>query len=194
MNMKVLRRFSLRNILFFSLVMGTSITAHAFTVDLNFFYFSDALTHSSDNSRSDLYYDLAVMTNLTRTGSFMVGWNYGAYSVSEAATSSTTYSGTEMGPRFGWYIDRKMEWCVFATYNLQAEATYSTTSNETWRGSSYKMEFGYSPEVFDGVFVGGKLIYYAATFTEKLVGSATYSTVSYSRSLIYPTLMISFRW
>lgn len=174
--------------------LSQGIAQAMMSVDANFFYFTDSLTASSTSGTTDLFFDVAIMTSLNRAGDLVVGWNYGSYSIAESGTSSTTFTATEMGPRFGYYIDRKMEWSFFATYNLQTEATYQTTSSETWRGSSYKVEFGYSPEVFDETFVGGKIIYYSATYTEKLVGSTTFSTVSYTRSLIYPALMMSFRW
>jgi hypothetical protein len=169
--------------------------AMASSLDANFFYFSDSLAESITTSSTHTYFDLSAMMNVDKRGNFQVGWSYSSFSVATTGTADTTYAATEMGPRLGWLIDKNLTWGLFVTYNLQTAATYETTSsNATWRGTSLKGEFGYTPAVSENLFMGAKLVYYAPSYTEQLVGTTTFSTISYSRAIIYPAFSIIYRW
>lgn len=163
--------------------------------DLNLFYDSRTLTTSSAETGTKMFIEGAAMFEVLRKPHLVVGWAYGMFSTTDATTSTTTISTSDMGPRFGWFFDKQDFWSLFLTYNLLASASYAPGGGtaETWRGTSLKAEVGWAPEVSENLYIGIRLNYYSATYTESLEGSSNYEAVSYPRSFIYPSLSISYR-
>lgn len=180
------------------LIIGTiasfCLQAQAASLDFNAFYFSDSLTESATRSNARTFFDLAFTIDLDKKGHYVLGWSYGSLSATDSVTTNITYSATEMGPQFGWFFTKDKSWSTFLTYNLQATAKFNDGTAYEWRGSSYKIAVGYRPMVFDGFYAGIFLNYYAASFSEQLVGTTTFSTISYSRGTIYPTLSFSYNF
>lgn len=174
----------------------SSTKARAFSVDVNAFYYSDTLTAAKTNTASRLAWDGALMLSLTRKGDVVLGWNYSSITASDVIDTTTVdYSSTEMGPRLGYYFDKKNTFSLFATYNMIATAQYSYAGTAAeWRGTSLKGELGYLPTINDELFVGIKIIYYKSSFGESVTNSTTLTNVSYGRAIIYPAFALSYRF
>lgn len=179
-----------------TLMGGLTLTASAFSIDSNLFYLSDALDVTSDTTAVKVFMDFSVNLDLSKKGDFTIGWAYSIVTISDDDNgTSTTFGLNEMGPRFGYYLDKEKLWGLFLTYNLQARADYKSGATDVeWRGSSYKFEIGYRPELTESLHAGMHLIYYTASFSEQLTGSTTFELVSNSRAIIYPAFTISYRF
>ena len=181
---------------FVFLLLGfSSLNVRALTVDTSLFYISDSLSISTNTTNTKILGDLAVTIKLDKKGQWFVGWAYNYISISESGTTTSEFGLTEMGPRFGYYIDKQKIWSLTFTYNLQSTADYSSggTSAE-WRGTSMKGEVGYTPPISETVHAGIKLNYYQANFSEQFVNTTTFSTISNSRSIIYPSIAFIYHW
>ena len=178
------------------LFLGIHQGAAAFTLDSNLFYLSDALSITSDTTATKMFADFSVNLDLSKKGDITIGWSYSIISISdEVSGTETTFGLSEMGPRFGYYIDKERYWGLFLTYNIQSTAKYQSGATDVeWRGSSLKFELGYRPEILENLVAGMHLIYYAASFSEELTGSTSFSLISNSRSIIYPAFTVSYRF
>ncbi|MCB0413045.1 MAG: hypothetical protein KDD50_01845 [Bdellovibrionales bacterium] len=170
-----------------------SIKSYAVSFNLSAFYNSDSFAQSSTLTTTQLYSDFDAMIDMTKSGGFEVGWTAGLISTSESGSSSTTYSLNEMGPKFLYNLNKQKNWQLGLSYYLQANASYSNGSSYTWRGTAYKINLNYLMELSETLFIGVSINYHAATFNEQFVGGSTFSTISYTRGLIYPALQISYR-
>lgn len=144
-----------------------------------------------------MFGDFALGLGVDKKEHYIVGWNVGYTSATDdVASVNTTYTVTEMGPKFGMFFDKDRFWSIWATYNLVVNGTYSTAGGaaETWRGTSIKIELGVTPALDTEYYAGVKLIYHSETFVESLIGSTNYSQVAYSRAMIYPALNFSARY
>jgi hypothetical protein len=167
---------------------------HAAIYELNMFYASQALTISSAESGSKMFIDGCALIDVSKKPLVSVGWNYGMMSTSDSTTSTTTLSTSDMGPRVVWVFDRQGAWSLGLTYNLIATASYSGGSGtDTWRGTTLKADIGWSPQLSEDTYLGIRLNYYSANYTEELAGGTSYSQVSYARSFIYPSVFLSYR-
>ena len=168
----------------------TAQRASAF-VELNLFYFNDALTMSTSASNNRMAIDGAVGFAIDSKKRYNVGWNYTTQSATDVSGSSTkTYSSTQMGPRFVWMIDRNNSWSLGLGLYLISKAKFDDGAGNTpeWRGTAYKFDVGYNFPINESVYFGLRMNYSSASFSEQIVNSATYSNVSYSRSAIYPSI------
>ena len=172
-----------------------SVNTRAFSLDSNLFYQSDTLSTSTESGSTKTFIDLSANLDLTKKGSFTIGFSYATSAISDKISGTDTgYGLTEMGIRFGYFIDKDRSWGLFATYNLVVTGSYDDGSSEVeWRGGSYKIETGYRPMISEVLAAGIHLVYHSATFSEELASGSSYSTVSYSRGLIYPAISISYR-
>lgn len=166
--------------------------------DINVFYFTDAMAHSTDSAYARTFYDFMIGFPVTKKKSFVVGWNYDVMSYSDDAGggSPTTLSITDMGPKFAYYLDKSRTWVAALTYNLITTGTYSPaggTSTEL-RGTSLRFEAGYTPMMWTNVYIGAKIVYYKATFNEEITGNTALEQVSYGRTSIYPAFAMTIRW
>lgn len=169
--------------------------SQALSLDANVFYLTDSLSVTTDTTSTRLFWDFAVTINLDKRGQWVVGWAYNTLSISESGSTTSEFSLTEMGPKFGYYIDKEKVWSIMFTYNFQSQADYSSGSTTAeWRGTSYKGEFGFTPAFTENFHAGIKLNYYQASFNEQFVSGTTFSTISNSRSIIYPTIAFIYRF
>lgn len=180
------------------LAFGLGIRAHAVTptFDANVFYFSDAFTYTGgESSYNRTMWDLAVGMSITKKGRWVLGWNYGSYSMTENPGTETSLAITDMGPKLAYYLNKDRTWVMALTYNLITTADYSSGGASTeLRGSSMKFEAGYMPMMWENVFMGAKLNYYKASFKEEITNQTALAQVTTGRTLIYPTFAVVFRW
>lgn len=159
-------------------------------------YYSDSTTATTAASGSRLFYDLCLGFGVYKNNTIVIGWNYANYSSSETSASvTTTYSSTQMGPKFIFFLNKDHNWRLGAAYNLISTATYQNGSNasETWKGSGYAIDVGYQFELSDSLLFGARINYSLSNYNEKLIGAA-YSAVSNSQTYIYPSLAVSYLW
>jgi hypothetical protein len=163
-------------------------------IELNGFYYSDTLTATGANqAASRMLIDASIGFSIDKGGRYLAGWNYSIDTTSDTTGTNTyAYSSTQMGPRFIFMIDKDHRWCLGLTYNLVTSATYSATggTSYTWTGTDYKVDAGYNFPTESGIVIGAKLNYSLASYTSQLVGSSTYSTISYSKTLMYPSVSL----
>ncbi len=174
--------------------------AHAITpvFDINVFYFTDTMAHSTDSAYARTFYDFMIGFPVTKKKRFVVGWNYDVMSFSDDATGggATTLSVTDMGPKFAYYLNKDRTWVAALTYNLITTGTYGPaggTSTEL-RGTSLRFEAGYTPMMWTNVYIGAKIVYYKATFNEEITANTALEQVSYGRTAIYPAFAMTIRW
>jgi len=159
-------------------------------VELNAFYFSEAESAVSSASGTRTFLEGTVGFRIDKGGQYLVGWGIASHSTSSAATATATYTSLQMGPRFLWMIDKSKSWSVGFAYYIVTTASYNdgVSAAETWKGTSIHADGGYNLPIGDDVFFGIRFNYSASTFTERLIGSTTYSSVSYTKTYMYPSL------
>lgn len=184
--MKSMRLLSLSLLL---AALTLSSPASAF-VELNGFYFSDDLKVGSTSSTGRMVFEGAVGFAIDRKKKYNVGWNYSMYTATDKTTSTAKYTGTQMGPRFLWILDKKGNWSAGFGYYLVSKAKYDDGAGNTpeWKGSAFKVDVGYNYEISEAFYAGVRMNYSGASYNEQLVQSTTYSNVSYTRSMIFPSL------
>ncbi len=161
-------------------------------VELNAFYFSEAESAGSSTSGTRTFLEGTVGFRIDKGGQYLVGWGIASHSTSAAATATATYTSLQMGPRFLWMIDKSKSWSVGFAYYIVTTASYNdgVSAAETWKGTSIHADGGYNLPIGDDVFFGIRFNYSASTFTERLIGSTTYSSVSYTKTYMYPSLAV----
>jgi hypothetical protein len=158
-------------------------------VELNGFYFSDAMTAATNTTASRMFIEGALGFEIDKKGEYLAGWAYSMFTASDGATATTSYSSTQMGPRFLYMLDKNKNWSIGLGYYLVTTAKFNNgTTDETWKGTALKADIGYSYSVSEKFKLGMRLNYGLATYTEKFVGGVTYSSISYTRSFMYPSL------
>ncbi len=174
-------------ILLFSLAWTT--TANAF-VELNTFFMTNSLKTTAATTSSQTYLETTVGFAIDNKSQYQVGWAYNLFSTSDAATTTQTYSSTQMGPRFIAFLTKSKSWSAGFGYYLTTSATYSdgTGTSETWKGSALKLDVGYNMPISEQFYLGFRLNYSSATYVERLVATTTYTTVSYAKTTMYPSI------
>jgi len=160
-------------------------------VELNLFYFNDALTMATASSNNRMYIDAAVGFAVDSKKRYNIGWNYTTQTATDTSGSSTTkYSSTQMGPRFVWMLDKNNNWSLGLGLYLISKAKFDDGVGNTpeWRGTAYKFDVGYNFPINDDFYFGLRMNYSSASYSEQIVNSASYSNVSISRSVMYPSL------
>ncbi|MES2963342.1 MAG: hypothetical protein V4760_05595 [Bdellovibrionota bacterium] len=173
------------------MTLALSHTAHAFA-EINLFYFTDAMSASATTANNRMNYEISVGFAVDKKNQYLVGWGYNTLTSSDTGASgvASTYSSTQMGPRFIYAIDKNNEWTVGLAYYLVTNATYDDGSGSSvkWKGTALKFDFGYNFPASGNFLIGVRMNYSSASYTEQLVGSTTYSAVGYTRTSMYPTL------
>lgn len=179
----------------FYAVLLTSVSAKAVVAELGLFYFTDDLSSTSNFSTSRTIYDFSVLMTSEGRRLLGIGWNYVGVSSEEGATTMTTYSSTETGPKFTYMFGREQDWYVGLAYNLLAKAQFSDTNGEAeWRGTSLKGEFGYLPKINNRLNVGVKLVYHQASYNEQITNTTTLTQTTNTKTMIYPTFSMIFKF
>lgn len=177
-----------------SLIFLASAPALAF-IELNTFYYTDDLQTATNSKASNMFIEASIGFAIDKKMAYLVGWNYSMMNVTETSTTTTKYASTQMGPRFVWRIGKSQNWSLGLGYYLLTDATYDGSGTEVkWEGTTMKVDFGYSFEVATDVQLGLRGNYAASSYNEQLVGSATYSTISYKRTHMYPSLYLIWIW
>ena len=184
---------------FFSLVflMLFSASSQALVIfDANVFYFTDDFTTDVSASAKRTLWDLSLGMNLSKKGRIVLGWNYASSSFEDTADSeTTTLTISDMGPKLSYFFDKEYVWSLGFTYNLITKGNYDDNgTTKEFRGTSMKVDFGYTPSISENFSIGVKLNYYKPAFNEQISGETTLAAVSYSRTSIYPSMAFNYRW
>lgn len=168
-------------------------TAEAY-IELNGFYSSESLTAGTNATNSRMFFDFSIGFAVDKKARYLVGWNYSMHSAADGTSTTQTYSSTQMGPRFIWFVDKDNSWSLGLGYYLVTNATFDSGggTTEKWKGTAIKADFGYNFAVGSQSYAGIRLNYSMANYNEKLVGETTYSTVSYSKTAMYPSIYYIF--
>ena len=182
--------------LFFIFLIPSFSARAAYFLSGDVYYSSDAFTYTTATTSGATFWSMGLNLGLGNSKKFSVGWNVLGISRPETDTASSTFSSSDMGLRFGWNLSRGgAGWLLAVTYNIKATGSYDGSGQaETLKGTSLLAEIGYVPLVSESWNAGMKLCYYAPSFTESLIGATTYSVVSYSRTMIFPTFAFGFNW
>ncbi|HVK61451.1 MAG TPA: hypothetical protein VM432_07870 [Bdellovibrionales bacterium] len=160
-------------------------------VELNTFYTSESLSMGSNSTNSRMFIEGAIGFSIDKKSTYLVGWNYSMMTTSDAKGSDTTsYSSTQMGPRFLWFMTKDKSWSLGLGYYLVTTATFSTNGGESvkWRGTALKADVGYNFPVSENLYLGIRLNYSSATYSEKIEGETELENVSYAKTAMYPSL------
>ncbi len=182
--------------LFFIFNLLICSKAHAGIVDLNLLYYSESTTATTAAAGTKTFYDFCVGFGVYKGNAIVVGWNYASYSSSQTTgTTAVTYTSTQMGPKFIFFLNKDHNWRIGAAYNITSSANYQNGANtaETWKGTAYAIDMGYQFLLSDTLLFGARLNYSISNYSEKLIGAA-YSTTSSSQTFIYPSLGVSYLW
>lgn len=164
-------------------------------IDLGVFYFTDAVSHTSENTYNRLAWDFFIGLNADKKARHVIGLNLNSVSTTDSiAGTETTFASSDLGIRYMFYMDKGLSWPIALTYNIQSTGTFNDGTEATWRGTSLLGSFGYIPEIEEGQHMGIYLNYYAGSYSERIVGTSTYTTVSYTKTMIYPSIVYSFRY
>jgi hypothetical protein len=161
--------------------------------EVNGYYNTDTFVTSSTSSSSKTFYGLDIYANLETKHYLFAGFHVDQVGITDNnGTTTSTFSSQNMGPMFLWLIDKRKIYSLALGYDLVAKGTYdSGSSNSKLSGTGIFATFAAMPEVAENFYIGIKLNYYSLSYSKSEVGSAS-SDVSYSRSLIFPS--ISFAW
>jgi hypothetical protein len=166
-------------------------------IDANLFYFSDGMVYSSATSAYNrTFWDFMIGMPTSSKGYWVIGWNYDTYSFIDNPGTATKLSITDMGPKILYAINKDKTFVFAFNYNLITKGSYSPGGGTTseLRGTSMRVELGYTPAVSENCFMGPKLNYYKATFTEEITGQTALAKVTDSRTVIYPSFTITYRF
>ncbi len=163
--------------------------------DLNLFYLTDSLGYDGTESQYQrTFYDVMAGFPLTKKRRLILGWNYASLTYSDNPGTETSLKITDMGPKLLYYLNKDRTWVVGMIYNLITKADYTAADTTELRGSSMRFEFGYTPMMWENVFIGAKLVYYKASFVEEITNQTNLAQVTHSRTTIYPSFTMTFRW
>lgn len=157
-------------------------------------YLSDSFTTATSASYSRTNYGFDLMVNVDQNHYWYTGFHANQFAAQDSQSSTTTQlSSLDMGPFVKWVVDRRRVMVVGAGFNVISKGTYSTGSaNSELTGTSLLGSLEIAPEVSENWHIGVKFSYYSIGYT-KSTSTSSASDISYSRNLIFPSLVISFR-
>jgi hypothetical protein len=158
-------------------------------------YLSDDFSQTTSTQDIRQLYGASFMTALDSKDSFFVGWSYTSLLGTSTASSITkTFSSVDMGPVVSWWFGKGKVYNLTAAYNIISTATYEETSQTTkdWGGTGYYLAAGAELELFKGIHLGARMLYYVSNYTDQKVGAVA-SDVSVTRTWLMPLLTISYR-
>lgn len=188
----------MRNSLVALLLLLILPRAHAASIEANVFYFSDSMSYASQASTYNrTLWDIYIGLNLDKKGRLIMGWNYGSMSFTDSPNGTPTkLTISDMGPKVTYYIDKDLRFPLSVTYNIISKGSYSSGGGTALeeRGTSMKVEFGYTPQIGENIFFGAKLNWYKASFSEEVSNQTALAKVTNGRTAIYPSLSILYRF
>ena len=180
--------------LFFA-ALTLSIAGHSFVLDTNTYMVSDGFDETN-SSYSRFAGDISIGMRLVEDNMWSIAANLSSLNTSDQESGNTQrWSTFDYGLKVIGYLNRIKTWGFGFAYNLAANGEYSdATQSKKWRGTSVKMDVGYTPLVFHKVYFGVRLNYYLAQYTEESTdGGSTYLNQKVGRNLLYPSIFLSFR-
>lgn len=176
------------------LLFFTNFAQAEYVADLNIFYFNDSLVEEDTSSQARTFWATSIVFGVGKSKSFLAGWNINSVTANDSATEDDKFSSLDMGPKFTWLFKKDKTMSASVAYNLSSKASYTNGSAEEakWSGTSILADIAFMPALTESLNIGIKLNYYKSTATQSVVGSTTYSEVSYSRGWIFPTVHLTF--
>lgn len=162
--------------------------------ELNAFFNTDSFTTTTSNSNSKMFYALDIYANLESKHYLFAGFHVDQVNFQETVSSTqTSLTSLNMGPMFLWVMDRQKTYSLSLGYNLVAKGTYAIgSSSEAVTGTGIFATLSAMPQLSENFYFGIKLNYYSLSYSQSTVGT-TATPVSYSRSLIFPSIGLSWR-
>lgn len=168
------------------------VASAGFLLDVGGVYLADDLTTTSSRTSSRVYYGVGALFNINKK--IWGGWNYSSINHTETITTTTDYSSIDTGPSFKWQFGKNELFSAGLVYNILSRATYSNgTTNETWQGTSFLLQFAVMPEFSEGFHIGASLNYFSANYTKKTVSNVE-SSASNTKTWVFPMLMLTKQW
>ncbi len=190
--MKNTNTFSILFLAFIFLFSASNAKAEA-QIGLNTFYLSDQLTTSSTSNSTKTIWALDILFSPAGVKNLLFGWDILGVSVSDATTTTTTFTSSDMGPKFFWYFTKSHNWSLALSYHLISNAKYNPGTEETWSGTSLFVELGYLPDITENFSAGVKLNYYSASYNKQTISTTT-ADVAYKRNLIFPSMALIYHF
>jgi hypothetical protein len=190
-------------ILFLLLFTAFGFNAHAlsggtpFAIDLNGIYFTDvtAQAGSAEYKVSRMAIDAAIGLSLLQEEWLFIGVSLFSGSSLEGSATETKWKSTDYGLRLIYFIDRIKQWGLGVSYHLSATGEHDNgTTKEYWKGTSYKIDFGYTPLLFNKIFFGLRMNYYSANYDQTSTDQSTYTAETNKKSFIYPSIYLGLRF
>lgn len=182
----------MKKFIFLLLVVFSKVAMAGTLIDVGANYLSDSFASPTSSSSTNYFYNLGVLFSLDKRT--WGGWNFSGISSSSTSTLTTTYTSQDTGPFLKWQFGKGEVFNFSFAYNIQSKATFSDgTNTEAWEGTSYWLQWGVSPEVREGLHLGFSLNYYSANYSKKVV-SSTESTVSNTKTWIFPMFQLTKQW
>lgn len=140
-----------------------------------------------------MQWDLAIGIHIGSKKYMVAQLVYGSFNATDSDDTVTqTYTQTDMGFNFGFYIGRGRNWIIDVAYMMTSKAKFSDGSGNDveWRGTSIKADIGYLFEMDENFQFSAKLFYYMPAFIEQISNTTTIEQVSYRRTTMYPGFAI----
>ncbi len=191
---------NLRASILFVLTMFSSAVTFAvpFAVDVNGIYFSDTLSPNGateDTVVTRMAMDASIGLSLVHDEWLFIGASLFSANTMEKETTEVSWKTSDVGLRLIWFFDRVKQWGLGVAYHLSAKGSFNDgTNTEYWRGSSYKIDFGYTPLLFHKFYFGLRMNYYVAQYDESSSDNSTFVSEKNTRTFIYPSIYLGMRF
>lgn len=184
----------MKSIGFLSILLVASRAYAGLFGELNLFYNTDTFATDTTSTSSKTFYALDIYANLESKHYLFAGFHVDQVNLQESPSGTqTSFSSQNMGPMFLWLIDKRKTYSFAAGYNLVAKGSYNNgTQTETLAGTGIFATIAAMPEVAENFFIGIKLNYYSLSYPKSTVDTTT-TDVSYSRTLIFPSISMAWR-
>lgn len=164
--------------------------------DIDGIIIQDTLVNSTTTTEQKNLYHIAGLVNVDKKGKLYFGFGYNMVgSTRVEGSTTTTYASQDMGPAFRWVIGKQRIFSIAANYNILAKAQYTTTGSTQadWSGTSYLVRGIIQVPISEQIYLGVALNYYLANYVKSVTGS-TSTDVSYSRTMLLPTITSTIRF
>lgn len=163
--------------------------------EFNGYLATDSFTTTGSATTSRSFYALDIYANLEKKNRIFAGFHVDQISFSDGdGTTTRTLTGMNMGPMFLVAINKDQTYTLSAGYLLKATGAYNngaTSSDLTGTGMFAVLSM--MPEFAENWFGGLKLNYYSLSYTKSSVGT-TAEDVSYTRTLMFPSIGLAWRY
>jgi hypothetical protein len=190
---KILSGYFLWSFLLLNCLWPSNSLADQIIWDFQGTYLNDQFKNAQTSQQSLLFYSTSFNFVMNRSRTLFFGWNLLNISdKNQKGSDLNQFTSMEMGPKILW-VSKTLTYQIGFSYHLKNTTQYGQSSTQPllFRGQAFLIEMGLLPEIAEGVRMGLKLNYYNPTWTETLEGTETLTQVSYNRTLIIPTLALS---